>query len=1851
MKLNWFGKLAVFFAWGLALTLHAATFTDNFNSNHDYLSNGVAGTQWTGFTVGQVNPGIVTAWSANVVQTGTLTVTNTGGSLANGGDCPYLWTTVSGSVDFTNIVHVSGLSQINYNMAGLLVRNPASSSNWLYLALFCEYGIPIDVRDTVNLISAESTYTPAYYVETNSATWPSWLQIARVGGVLTCYVSTNGVNWEQAYHSTRSDLANNLQVGLFDSTFSANQCSVQFQNFSLSSVTPPVLSPVMSPGVTVQVDPATPLTNFWSSGEWNTNGNFDGWTTAQINGASVSGGLLTGTAGGSDPQVILSGLGGNGPDLDLAFYDYLDVRLQVPAGVGGGIQFYFGTTNNYFGTANSTTGFYPLRFATITNAPTDGAFHVYRVFFGPNVYWRGNLSDLRIDPLGGSAIAGQAFALDYVRVGDLVGDVYVAHYSAAVPAPGANDPVLGQPVQEMDSKHFRFCWNNWSVTNFPVFWTANMPHGTLRNLEEVWKNHVWRLGFPEPSHPVGSTPPYTGTKYKVNITTWNGGYWTGEDDNSNPWINITPDGLAVDPPTWVPPHEFTHACQESANTNGSQTVDGQFWENNADYGREQWLYDYPWETNNSGLDPNYANLSHFWIGYGNDYYLCWPFWLYLDENPDHLPGLGSSYGNFFTPKLWEFAKPGEYLWDTLARLSPGNSVQDIIGYVARRDVMWDYSHRAALTNAAATGDLERNQRQTFAELRQRPDDPTWWQAPLEFAPQQTGYKIHRLIPQGSGAGRVVSVNFHGLPDSSRGADWRASFVVVSDTGAVRYSSLFDSGTNSVTLATNENTVYLSVAGTPATFLAETTDETVEPFQSSPAKERFPYEMQITGATPGESTNGSTSGLVQVANGGGWRASTATVDATAYVGPNARVLGSAQVRGNARILDYAIVEGSAVVTSNAVVSGHALVRDTAVVKDFAKVRDYAMVVDNSTVANYARVLQHAEITAGSVICNWATVKGTASTWHDNNVSTEPQAWNDAVLDGDFSTAQSCSNGFQFGFVEYNPGPLNWITNRTAPRRLFADYEFASAHDSLAKDSPGVTDGYLQGSPTWYASDGQRVGFLAFNGMNQFVILDRSLSDLPEITIAAFVKWSGGAAGQPVWYFGTAATNCMFFTPNDGTGSAKFSITTGGITQTLAWTNPLPVGVWTHVAVSLSNGVTGRLYINGTNVVTGGITLTPDRLNAPNVNTAAQQNYLARGAGNSLPYFQGALDSVRVYTGPLTAAEISALVPPANFVGTGTLYVDLRAPNAASPALVTYSTWTNLGSSVGNFTQSGSPAYSPTVAATGIPGVQFDGSAAFYSSTNISLAGLTGAGPRTIEVWAYNPALALEETMVSLGDRSGLRKDCAFNFGTAPGWGAVTHYGDDVSWGSMPPSSSAWHHLVYTYDGATGVKIYVDGALWTTATLGGALVTPVGDPINIGCQRDTGGGGAPDMLFSGYINTVRVWGGVLTSNQVTANYLFGPCLPALPAAPAGLTGTPGNTQAILSWNASPGTASYNVKRLGSGASYITITNVTTTSYTDTGLVNGTTYDYVVSAVNAWGESLNSSPVSVMPTDLYGWWKFDATNGVTAADSGTGGNKGALMTGATWVSGVISNAVHLNGTTNGYVSFPAGLVRTLNSFSVSTWVKVDANPQCARVFDYGSGTGAYMFLSPDSGSNTVRYAITTNSSAGEQRIENRAVLSTGIWHHVAVTLSGSVGVLYIDGAAVGTNSSMTLHPSNLGSTTQNYIGKSQWADPNLTGSVDDFRIYSRALSAAEIAGLAALSTNTPYSTAPAALTASKSGMLTFRFYGVPNGTFVVQQTADLTQPWVTVSTNVAGPDGTWTYTVPAATNSQEYYRAKQP
>ena len=86
---------------------------------------------------------------------------------------------------------------------------------------------------------------------------------------------------------------------------------------------------------------------------------------------------------------------------------------------------------------------------------------------------------------------------------------------------------------------------------------------------------------------------------------------------------------------------------------------------------------------------------------------------------------------------------------------------------------------------------------------------------------------------------------------------------------------------------------------------------------------------------------------------------------------------------------------------------------------------------------------------------------------------------------------------------------------------------------------------------------------------------------------------------------------------------------------------------------------------------------------------------------------------------------------------------------------------------------------------------------------------------------------------------------------------------------------------------------------------------------------------------------------------------------PAAPTGPNATAGNGQVALTWTASSGATSYNVKRSTTSGGETTITNVTGVNYTDTQVVNGTTYYYKVSATNAYGESANSTEVSATPT----------------------------------------------------------------------------------------------------------------------------------------------------------------------------------------------------------------------------------------------------------------------------------------------
>ncbi len=241
---------------------------------------------------------------------------------------------------------------------------------------------------------------------------------------------------------------------------------------------------------------------------------------------------------------------------------------------------------------------------------------------------------------------------------------------------------------------------------------------------------------------------------------------------------------------------------------------------------------------------------------------------------------------------------------------------------------------------------------------------------------------------------------------------------------------------------------------------------------------------------------------------------------------------------------------------------------------------------------------------------------------------------------------------------------------------------------------------------------------------------------------------------------------------------------------------------------------------------------------------------------------------------------------------------------------------------------------------------------------------------------------------------------------------------------------------------------------------------------------------------------------------------------------------------------------------------------TQYQDNSVANGTVYYYKVSAFNELGESEDSKAVQVSPK-VGQYLYFDFNEVATLNPHDKWGNHSATVSATTpWVDGKTGDAIKFGGSS--YLDIEDGIVENFTDFTISTWVKLEALSNWTRIFDFGSDTNYYMFLTPQNGADG-HYRFAIKNGGTEQHINCSVAPIIGTWTHVAVTLNGTVGVLYINGQEVGRNDAMTINPSMLGKTTQNYIGKSQYPDPLLSAAIDEFRIYENALTANEIASLA--------------------------------------------------------------------------------
>ncbi len=369
------------FRWGvcvlalLSMGLSAVaqiTYSDSFNTNANYLTNGIVGTIWDGvyFGAGEFNnsglggggPGATVQCDANISTRSNLTLQTTGTAWEGADDDGfYLFKVVPG--DFSMIVHVvSPYNTTGFNTAGLQARafapngDPSGGSeNFVSWTRFDDFNFANYLRTEIN--GSVGQFNPSNYPNANY-----WLRMDRVNGTNFLFYETstkNGTWTNKTFGSSvngflpaingnvlhRPDLAGKpLQVGIMHATF-GGQIGVQFTDFSLTaSNSSPVAAPSAPTSLLVVANSNATLNVSWNPGTGSAGSVVVVWPATNslvkeipANGVSYNGNSSWGagdTLPGAGYFVVYSGAGANAVVGNLSVNTTYNVAVYSYAGSG-----------------------------------------------------------------------------------------------------------------------------------------------------------------------------------------------------------------------------------------------------------------------------------------------------------------------------------------------------------------------------------------------------------------------------------------------------------------------------------------------------------------------------------------------------------------------------------------------------------------------------------------------------------------------------------------------------------------------------------------------------------------------------------------------------------------------------------------------------------------------------------------------------------------------------------------------------------------------------------------------------------------------------------------------------------------------------------------------------------------------------------------------------------------------------------------------------------------------------------------------------------------------------------------------------------------------------------------------------------------------------------------------------------------------------------------------------------------------------------------------------------------------------------------------------------------------------
>ncbi len=326
---------------------------------------------------------------------------------------------------------------------------------------------------------------------------------------------------------------------------------------------------------------------------------------------------------------------------------------------------------------------------------------------------------------------------------------------------------------------------------------------------------------------------------------------------------------------------------------------------------------------------------------------------------------------------------------------------------------------------------------------------------------------------------------------------------------------------------------------------------------------------------------------------------------------------------------------------------------------------------------------------------------------------------------------------------------------------------------------------------------------FDGADDYVSLAQTGLTGPSMTFAAWVYWRGGGSWQRIFDFGTGDDNYMVLSPQAGDGKFRFQADPPGAVgwQGVSAASALPLNTWVHVAVALDSAANNaRLYVNGVEAGSGAMSIAPASLRAGN-------NWLGRSNFTD-PYFNGAMDDVRVFNRMLTSSEIGALaalpVLRLDFEGGASNRATDKS-SARNDAVCEGDRCPQLNQ--GGVNGAGVVFYTPGDGRTDNDYLRIDSSSSLnFNDGNLSL--MMWIRPRNMFLGLFGidtyPQGLIGRDSGSANSPPALQRvgrKLRFGFGTSSGWEYVETPNNVLT-------TDVWQHIAATFDGTT-VRFFVNG----------------------------------------------------------------------------------------------------------------------------------------------------------------------------------------------------------------------------------------------------------------------------------------------------------------------------------------------------------------------------------------------------------------------------------------------------------